>query len=795
DHGHDHGQVDARPAGCRHPRPHPRAGRTGEQPQGHQRRAPEAPVDGLHRRLRVGQELAGLRHDRRGVAADDQRDLQRLPAGLHAHPRAPGRRPARGADDRDHRRPGADGCEPALDRGHRHRRQRHAADPVQPRRSAPHRPADGVRLQRPDPHRQRRDEDREGRQGGEDRRQGRRLPGRHVPPVRGHGGDQRLRPDRDLRRVEVARGRRPARAGLQHGRLVRPDLQRRRPPDGQADRGLHRQGARAAPAWWADQDQGRGSEPHLRGRAHQGPEVDAVKGPRGDAAARAPVRRAGGDLHDLPRVRRHPAEPGGALLPDRGEEHRRPVPDADQRPRRVAARPRRAVRGAAAHGVAAPARRVRRDRPRLPVAGAAGRDAVGRGGAAHQDDPSPGVLAHRRHLRLRRADDRPAPARHRADEPAPAAAARQGQHDARRRAQAGDDRHRRPRRRPRSGRRYGGRQHLLRGHGGGPAGQRHPHRPAPRRPGCAEGDLPVLLRGARGPRGHLAQPAGRRRRHPARCAVCAHRCRRLGQELAGAQLGRGARGCGGGRPDRDPGVAAEQPGDVHRAAGTDPQGVRQGERREARAVQLELRGSLPGLQRRRCHLHRARRDGDGGVHLRGVRGQAVPGGGAGVHARRAQHRRRAGDAGQGGRGVLRPRGAGARGAQDPRAAGRCRARLREPGPAPDHAVRRRAAAPEAGHPDGRGRRRLRPRRADHRPPPRRRRAAAGAPGPARRLREVGDRDRAPPGGHGPRRLDHRPRPGCRPRRRPDRLRGHPRRPRRRPLDAHRRAPGGVRRRL
>jgi excinuclease UvrABC ATPase subunit len=32
------------------------------------------------------------------------------------------------------------------------------------------------------------------------------------------------------------------------------------------------------------------------------------------------------------------------------------------------------------------------------------------------------------------------------------------------------------------------------------------------------------------------------------------------------------------------------------------------------------------------------------------------------------------------------------------------------------------------------------------------------------------------------------------RRRPDRLRGHTRRPRRRPLDSHRRAPGGVRRR-
>jgi excinuclease UvrABC ATPase subunit len=50
------------------------------------------------------------------------------------------------------------------------------------------------------------------------------------------------------------------------------------------------------------------------------------------------------------------------------------------------------------------------------------------------------LLADRRHLRLRRADDRPPPARHRADERAAAAAARQGQHRPRRRAQAGDDR-------------------------------------------------------------------------------------------------------------------------------------------------------------------------------------------------------------------------------------------------------------------------------------------------------------------------------------------------------------------
>ena len=130
------------------------------------------------------------------------------------------------------------------------------------------------------------------------------------------------------------------------------------------------------------------------------------------------------------------------------------------------------------------------------------------------------------------------------------------------------------------------------------------------------------------------------------------------------------------RPGRDPRLAAEQPGDVQRAARADPQGVREGQRREAGAVQLQLRGRLPGLQRRRRHLHRARRDGHGAIHLRGVRGEAVPGVGAGVHAGRPEHRRGAGDVGDRGRGVLRRRRGGDAGrAQGPRPARRRRARL------------------------------------------------------------------------------------------------------------------------
>ena len=102
--------------------------------------------------------------------------------------------------------------------------------------------------------------------------------------------------------------------------------------------------------------------------------------------------------------------------------------------------PRRAVGGAAAHRPATPPRFVRGDRLGLPLARPADGHAVGRRDAAHQDDPSARVVAHRRDLRVRRADGRIASPRHRADERPAAAAARQGQHRAGRGAQAGDDR-------------------------------------------------------------------------------------------------------------------------------------------------------------------------------------------------------------------------------------------------------------------------------------------------------------------------------------------------------------------
>ena len=93
--------------------------------------------------------------------------------------------------------------------------------------------------------------------------------------------------------------------------------------------------------------------------------------------------------------------------------------------------------------------------------------------------------------------------------------------------------------------------------------------------------------------------------------------------IHGSVSGRRRRGVD--RPGRDPRLAAQQPGDLHRTARPDPQGVREGQRREAGAVQRQLRGRLPDLQRRRRHLHRPGDDGRRRHHLRGVRGEAVPG--------------------------------------------------------------------------------------------------------------------------------------------------------------------------
>ena len=143
---------------------------------------------------------------------------------------------------------------------------------------------------------------------------------------------------------------------------------------------------------------------------------------------------------------------------------------------------------------------------------------------------------------------------------------------------------------------------------------------------------------ARDPRRDRPQPAGCRRRRPARRAVRRDRRRRLGQELAHPRIDPGRRGRGLDRPGRDPWLASQQPGDVHRTARPDPDRVREGQRREAGPVQRQLRGSLPDLQRQRQDLHRAQLHGDRGDDLRGLRRQALPGVGPRAAARRSEHR-------------------------------------------------------------------------------------------------------------------------------------------------------------
>ena len=313
--GDQHGDDDRQTVDCasrrRQPRPDPRARRAGEQPQGRQRRDPQAPADGVHRRLRLGQELAGVRHDRRRVAAADQRDLQRVRAGLHADAGAARGRRARRADDRDHRRPGADG---------RRRRDPRSAPPPTPTRccaSCSAGSASRTSARRSafsfnvalghgagaDHRRARRPQDREERRSFS-------VIGGMCPRCEGRGSVT----DFDLTALYDES------KSLNEGALTIPGysmdgwygriftrLRLLRPR--QADPQVHQAGAPRPALQGADQDQGRGHQPDLRGPDPADPEVDAVQGRRRAAAARPGLRRAGGDVHHLPRLRRHPAEP------------------------------------------------------------------------------------------------------------------------------------------------------------------------------------------------------------------------------------------------------------------------------------------------------------------------------------------------------------------------------------------------------------------------------------------------------------------------------------------------------
>ena len=167
------------------------------------------------------------------------------------------------------------------------------------------------------------------------------------------------------------------------------------------------------------------------------------------------------------------------------------------------------------------------------------------------------------------------------------------------------------------------------------------------------------LRRARDPGRRRQQPPGRRRRPPAR-ACCASLT-----GVAGSGKSSLVQGSVAGRD----GVVVVDQGAIRGSRRSNPAtytGLLEPIRKafaKANGVKPALfssnsEGACPACKGAGRHLHRARCHGDRRVDLRGVRGQALPGRGARVHARRPQHRRGAGDAGDRGRGVLR-RGRGA----------------------------------------------------------------------------------------------------------------------------------------
>ena len=291
--------------------------------------------------------------------------------------------------------------------------------------------------------------------------------------------------------------------------------------------------------------------------------------------------------------------------------------------------------GAAAGDARQTPRLVRGDRARLSSLDRPSGHALRRRGAADEDDPPPGSSL----TDVTYVFDEPTVGLHPHDiqrmNGLLAAAARQGQHRPGRRAQAGDDRDRRPRRRPRARRGHGRRQVCFEGTVEGCA-------PARRSPAVTSTTGRRSSRrcgkptGARDPRRDATQPAGRDVDIPlgVLCVVTGV----AGSGKSSLIHGSMPEGDGVVSVDQtaDPRLAAQQPGDVHRTARPDPHGVREGQRRQAGAVQRQLRGRLPGCNGNGVIYTELGFMATRGDRLRGVRGKAVPGQRAGVQARRQE---------------------------------------------------------------------------------------------------------------------------------------------------------------
>ena len=359
----------------------------------------------------------------------------------------------------------------------------------------------------------------------------------------------------------------------------------------------------------------------------------------------------------------------------------------------------------------------------------AARDAVRRREPAHPPGDPDRLAAHRRALHPRRAVDRPAPARQPPAARHAAARCATWQHGDRRRARRGDDPQRRLRRRPGPGRGRAGRRGRRRGHAGADRAQPRRRSPAPTCPGASRSRCPA--RGATGNgkaitrgRGARAQPArASTSSFPLGVFTCVTGVsgsgkstlvneilyRALARELHGAEAEPGAH-----ERDRAASSTIDKVIDIDQSPiGRTPRSnpatyiglftpIRE---LFALVPEARMRGYKPGrfsLQRQGRALRGLRgRRGDQDRDalparrlrdLRGLRRPALQPRDAGDPVQGAQHRRRAGDDGGRGAGVLRRRARRSRQAAD---ALRRRAGLRPAGPAGDDAVRRRGAAHQA----------------------------------------------------------------------------------------------------